>query len=161
MSKPKYAYFYLYFCLSLLLLKVPAETKVKEINKTSQQKKVQKKVQKKTKTKKRVRKKAQKRGKKRLGGEKKFIFMGCPGEEENFKKISETLSRAQSAWDRHDSKALTKEYLPDFKSYYGTPISELVKDLDLFWSRYQDSVSLESFPSTIFVCDNRAYANLS
>jgi|GEM_PF-3294895 len=93
--------------------------------------------------------------------QQEFFFMGCKGEERGFKEIAETLIRAQKAWDNHNSKALAKEYTKDFRSHYGTPMIDLIKDLEQFWAKYKENVSLESFPNVVFVCDNSAYVNLA
>ncbi|MDJ0624770.1 MAG: hypothetical protein QNJ31_00185 [Candidatus Caenarcaniphilales bacterium] len=92
--------------------------------------------------------------------DQEFIFLGCPGNEENFKDVVQVLASTQRAWNSHQIDELLKYYAPNFLTKDGLNLNKISKNLSSFWFEYTDA-KIKSYPSTIQVCGNLATVNLS
>ncbi len=89
-----------------------------------------------------------------------FIFLGCPGEEENFKEVTKVLISAQDAWNKHQLENLLVYYAPNFLSKDGMNLDKIKTNLTDFWTQYPDA-RIDSLPSTVTVCGNYATVSLT
>lgn len=89
-----------------------------------------------------------------------FLFMGCPGNEQSFKEVTEVLIDAQNAWNNHQIDGLIKHYALNFTTKDGMNLDKIRKNLNEFWLEYPDA-KIKSFPATVQVCGNYATVTLT
>jgi hypothetical protein len=94
------------------------------------------------------------------GTKQQFVFIGCPGEEEDFKQVTQVLIATQDAWNKHQIEELLKYYQPNFISKDGMDLAKIRSNLTDFWGEYNDA-RIESLPSVVNVCGNYATVNLT
>ncbi len=95
-----------------------------------------------------------------INAKQEFVFLGCPGQEEDFEEISNILTSAQKTWNNHNAEDLIKFYAPDFKSKDGFDMKKIKENLSTFWLEYKDA-KIQSNPASIQVCGDYATITLN
>lgn len=89
-----------------------------------------------------------------------FVFMGCPGNEDNFKEVTDVLIDSQVAWNNHRIEDLVKNYALNFTTKDGLNLDKVRSNLSSFWFEYSDA-KIQAFPATVQICGNYATVSLT